>query len=147
MNTVFDETDRSSLYERLGGLTLDRTPLWGRMTCGQMLAHLTDGVRMTLGELVVQPKRGPLRFGPIRHAVIHWLPFPKGAPTAPELLVRRAEDCATEIAELRAVMERMASNAGTQAWEEHPAFGRMTEHDWGVLVYRHVDHHLRQFGA
>ena len=147
MKTVFDGTDRSALYERLDGLTLERTPLWGRMTCGQMLAHLTDGVRMTLGELAVQPKRGPLRFGPIRHAVIHWLPFPKGAPTAPELLVRCAEDCAVEIAALKAAVDRMAGMTGLQTWEEHPAFGRMTEHDWGVLVYRHVDHHLRQFGA
>lgn len=147
MNTVFNSSDREALYGRMNTLTLERTPLWGRMSCGQMLAHLTDGVRMTLGELAVQPKRGPLRLAPIRHAVIHWLPFPKGAPTAPELLVRRAEDCAVEIAELRAVMERMALRAGTPVWKEHPAFGRMTERDWGVLVYRHVDHHLRQFGA
>ena len=147
MNTVFNSTDRETLYARLNGLTLERTPLWGRMTCGQMLAHLTDGVRMTLGELTVQPKRGPLRFGPIRHAVIHWLPFPKGAPTAPELLVRRAQDSAVEIEALKEAMERLAAKAGTRTWEEHPAFGRMTEHDWGVLVYRHTDHHLRQFGA
>ena len=147
MKTVFNDTDRNALYERLDRLTLERTPLWGRMTCGQMLAHLTDGVRMTLGELAVPPRRGPLRLAPIRHAVIHWLPFPKGAPTAPELLVRRAEDTTAEIAELKAAMERMARRAGEKTWEEHPAFGRMTEHDWGVLVYRHVDHHLRQFGA
>ena len=147
MKTVFNDTDRNDLYERLGVLTLERKPLWGRMTCGQMLAHLTDGVRMTLGELAIKPKRGPLRFGPIRHAVIHWLPFPKGAPTAPELLVRHAEDSAVEIGELKSAMERMAGRAGEGTWEEHPAFGRMTEHDWGVLVYRHIDHHLRQFGA
>jgi hypothetical protein len=147
MKTVFNDTDRRAIYERQGGLTLERTPLWGRMTSGQMLTHLTDSVRMTLGELAVQPKRGPLRLGLIRHAVIHWLPFPKGAPTAPELLLRCAEDCAVEIAELKAAMERMASKAGTRTWEEHPAFGRMTEHDWGVLVYRHTDHHLRQFGV
>ena len=147
MKTVFNDTDRNALYERLGGLTLEQKPLWGRMTCGQMLAHLTDGVRMTLGELACKPKRGPLRFGPIRHAVIHWLPFPKGAPTAPELLVRHAENCAVEIGELKSAMERMARRAGEGTWEDHPAFGRMTEHDWGVLVYRHIDHHLRQFGA
>lgn len=147
MQTVFNVADREALYERLNGLTLERTPLWGRMTCGQMLAHLTDGVRMTLGELAVQPKRGPLRFGPIRHAVIHWLPFPKGAPTAPELLVRCTDDCVAEIAELKAAMERMAARAGEREWEDHPAFGRMTERDWGVLVFRHTDHHLRQFGV
>ena len=61
------------------------------MDCALMLAHLSESVRMALGELIVTTK-GPvvLRLPPIRHAVIHWLPFPKGAPTAPELLARRA---------------------------------------------------------
>ena len=49
MKTVFNDTDRNDLCERLGGLTLERKPLWGRMTCGQMLAHITEGVRWTLG--------------------------------------------------------------------------------------------------
>jgi hypothetical protein len=147
MQSVFNGTDRTALGERMCGLTLEHTPKWGKMTCAQMLAHLTDGVRMALGEITVKPKRGPLRLGPVRYAVIYWLPFPKGAPTAPELLVRRAVNCEAEVGELKAALERMVAKAGTPRWVEHPAFGRMTERDWGVMVYRHIDHHLRQFGV
>ena len=148
MRTVFNLEDRLTLARRIDALVASATPLWGRMDCPQMLAHLTDGVRMALGEFRVTGK-GPaaLRLPPIRHAVIHWLPFPKGAPTAPELLVRRATDWPAECAELKHLLERLGAMEGAREWPEHPAFGRLNSRDWGTLVHRHVDHHLRQFGA
>src|SRR4051812_26056401 len=101
MKSVFNETDRAELAARVDRLADDTAPLWGRMSCRQMLAHVSDGVRMSIGELPVRSKGGPLRIKPIRHAIIYWLPFPKGAPTAPELLARSAECSRTEAAELK----------------------------------------------
>jgi hypothetical protein len=126
MKSVFHQTDRLVLSHRLDAVTGASTPRWGRMDSRQMLTHLTDSVRMALGELAVKPRPGPLRLPPIRHAIIHWLPFPRSAPTAPELL---------------------AALEGAREWPEHPTFGRLRSRDWGVLTHRHVDHHLRQFGA
>lgn len=147
MRSVFHQNDRLSLARRLDAVNSASTPRWGRMDSRQMLTHLTDSIRMTLGELEVRPRSGPLRFPPLRHAIIHWLPFPKGAPTAPELLARRAEDCDAERAALKHLLERLGAMEGAREWPEHPAFGRLGSRDWGVLVHRHVDHHLRQFGA
>jgi hypothetical protein len=148
MSTVFNLNDRLTLARRIDALAATAAPRWGRMDCALMLAHLTESVRMALGELIVTTK-GPaaLRLPPIRHAVIHWLPFPKGAPTAPELLARRASDCKAECGELKHLLERIGAMEGAREWPEHPAFGRMNSHDWGTLMHRHVDHHLRQFGA
>ena len=102
MRTVFNLADRLELSRRLDALILEATPRWGRMDCPRMLAHLSDGVRMARGELSVSA-RGPgaLRLRPVRHALIYWLPWPKGAPTAPELIARRAADCQEERAELK----------------------------------------------
>jgi hypothetical protein len=147
MKSVFHQADRLALSHRLDAVTSASTARWGRMDSGQMLAHLSESLRMALGELAVQPRSGPLRLLPVRHAIIHWLPWPKGAPTAPELLVRRAEDFDAERAALRHLLERVGTLEGARDWPEHPAFGRMSSRDWGVLVYRHVDHHLHQFGA
>jgi hypothetical protein len=148
MRTVFKLADRLDLSRRLDALIPDASARWGRMDCPQMLAHLSDGVRMALGELRITTK-GPraLRIPPIRHAAIHWLPFPKGAPTAPELLTRRATDWQAECADLKHLLERMGAMEGAREWPEHHAFGRLNSRDWGTLVHRHVDHHLRQFGA
>lgn len=147
MKSVFYLGDRLALSHRLDAVTAASTPLWGRMDSRQMLAHLSDGVRMALGELNVQPRPGALRFPPIRHAIVYWLPFPKGAPTAPELLARRAEDYDAERASLKHLLERLGALEGARDWPEHPAFGRLGSRGWGVLTHRHVDHHLRQFGA
>jgi hypothetical protein len=147
MKSVYHQADRLALAHRLDAVTSASTAHWGRMDSRQMLAHLSDGVRMSLGELTVAPRSGPLRLPPVRHAIIYWLPFPKGAPTAPELLVRRAEDLEAERASLKHLLERLGALEGALDWPEHPSFGRLSSRDWGVLVHRHVDHHLRQFGA
>ncbi len=147
MKSLFNNNDRSHLSERLDALTEESKPQWGKMSCEQMLAHVADGIRMALGELPVQSRSGPLRFRPLRHAIIYWLPFPKGAPTAPELLARSAEDCMCEVIDIKSLLERFAARDEIQEWPEHPAFGQISRRDWGVLIYKHIDHHLRQFGV
>jgi hypothetical protein len=47
----------------------------------------------------------------------------------------------------RELLDRAASARTTDTWPEHPAFGKLSTRAWGVLIYRHMDHHLRQFGA
>ena len=147
MKTLWTEADRNELVVRLGRLNAESKPQWGKMNCPQMLAHLADGFRMTLGDLATQPKGGPLRFAPLKKLVIYWLPFPKGVPTAPELLARPSEGIEQESAAVKVLLTRIGQSAGRTAWPEHPAFGKLSAKDWGVLGYRHMDHHLRQFGV
>jgi hypothetical protein len=116
------------------------------MTSAQALAHLADALKMAFGELPVAMKKTPLRFAPLKQLIIYVAPFPKGAPTAPELLGRSAVDFDGEIASLAAMLDR-CGDAGQMFAAEHPAFGRLSRRDWGVLIYKHTDHHLRQFGV
>jgi hypothetical protein len=89
----------------------------------------------------------PLRYPPLKQFIVYIAPFPKNVPTAPELLARSPRDWGADIAELRSLIERFSARRGAEQWPDHPAFGRLSERAWGVLVYRHMDHHLRQFGA
>ena len=146
-HSIFNPADRAALLRRVATVTASSPRHWGRLTPGGMLAHLSESARMALGDLVIAPRRGPLRFPPLRHAIIHWLPFPKGAPTAPELVARTTDDCRPEAETLKALVERLAQRQGAAEWPVHPAFGALSERDWGVLAHRHMDHHLRQFGA
>ena len=149
MKTIFNPADRAAIERRLQHLPTGATPRWGKFTCGQMLAHLTDAARMALGDLPIGSGGAPafLSWPPVRHAVIHWLPFPKGAPTAPELLSRQAEPHQQEVDALLALIARVVANESAGQWARHPAFGTLTTRTWGVLVHKHIDHHLRQFGA
>ena len=138
---------RQELLDRLERLTPGATPLWGTMTAPQMLAHLVDWMLMAKGELKTAPKNRLLRFPPLKQLAIYWLPFPRGVPTAPELISRKPSDWAIERAAVRAHMQWFETLDPNVVWPEHPVFAKMSTQAWCVLGYRHMDHHLRQFGV
>jgi hypothetical protein len=147
MKSFWNEPDRAEVRERLARLTPGHAARWGRMSAPQMVGHLSDALRMSFGELPVRSKRLPLRYWPLKQLVIYLLPFPKGAPTAPELVSRTPDEWDAERRACTELVDRFGAERPERAWPEHPAFGRLSPRAWGVLAYRHADHHLRQFGV
>jgi hypothetical protein len=147
MPTIWDDATRAALVARARRLTPQHAAKWGQFTAAGMLAHLNEAARMTLGELEVRAKAPPfLKLAPVRYLLVHVLPMPKSAPTAPELLARcAAADLAAEQETFAALCDKLGRATGLAP--AHPAFGRMTRDDWGVLSHKHADHHLRQFGV
>jgi hypothetical protein len=145
MKSFFDVDVRRSLQERIERINSESRPLWGKMNAEQMLTHLMQSMRMAVGELTTQSKKIPIRYPPLRQLVVYVLPWPKGSPTAPELIPADSETIADSKRELSRLAEKFVSHTGP--WPEHPAFGNLGRTAWGVLVRRHVDHHLRQFGV
>src|SRR5688500_12611687 len=86
MGSILNEQDRAAIDRRLRSLSVSSTRRWGSMDVVAMLQHLRLSARMTLGELLVPSvnKRAFQTF-PLKHVILYVLPFPKGAPTAPEL--------------------------------------------------------------
>jgi hypothetical protein len=147
MKSIWQDASRRELSDRLGALTWDRRAQWGKFTAPQMVCHLADSLKMAMGDLPVASKHLPIRYTPLKQLIIFVAPFPKGAPTAPELLAREPRAWAHDVADARSLLDRAASSPSTDGWPEHPAFGALSRRAWGVLIYRHMDHHLRQFGA
>ena len=147
MHSLFNPRDHSNLHDRVQRLKADLKPRWGTMTAVQMVAHLADSLRMASGEIEVAPKRVPFRYSPLKELVLYLLPVPKGLPTAPELIARKPGDWTAEVADLRDQLNGLVQRGAEALAPEHPAFGRLSAKQWGVLIYRHVDHHLRQFGV
>jgi hypothetical protein len=147
MPTAWDPAVRDGLLARARALTPQHTAKWGKFTAAGMLAHLNESTRMATGELPVTAKAPPfLRWPPLRYLIIHRLPMPKSAPTAPELLARcGAAELATEQALFATSFSRL--DGRSHRLVPHPAFGALSHTDWGVLIHKHVDHHLRQFGV
>ncbi|MEO8500497.1 MAG: DUF1569 domain-containing protein [Vicinamibacteria bacterium] len=144
--TLLDPGVEHDLQERLMRLTAETRGRWGRMSAAQMLRHLGSAVRMATGDLDIPRRNTPLRLFPIKQLIVFVLPFPKSAPTAPALV---SSDEADFDAERKALSELLGSFAKRDlaAWPEHPAFGALDRDQWGVMVWKHVDHHLRQFGV
>jgi hypothetical protein len=148
MRSVLIEKDREALGRRIAALTPAASPRWGRMSVDRMLAHLSQSARMALGELPVRPKgKRAFQVFPLKHLILYVFPFPKSAPTAPELLAAPPATVEDEKRALLDLMARLGRGPREGAGPTHPLFGPLSREEWGALAYKHSDHHLRQFGA
>jgi hypothetical protein len=84
----------------------------------------------------------------VRGSVFGEKPFSKNSPTDPTFVVREPCDFAAERSRLLALIDRFVQRGAAAAGNAtHAFFGRMSGEEWGRLMYKHIDHHLRQFGA
>lgn len=144
-----DRTGRQAILDRLAALTPEHPRLWGRMEPAQLLPHLAGGLRLALGERKLGDPPPPSVRGAVqRYLAIHWLPWPKGRIQSPPGSFATASlgwERDREV--LIGLIERFAATPPVELAGTHPTFGRMRTRDWDVLQYRHLDHHLRQFGV
>ena len=149
--TLADADCKAEILARVRSLRSDSAPRWGRMSAHQMVCHVVDCNRMALGELDVMSTKARLPRAFVKWVSLYTpMPWPAGLPTNPELDQdvdgNRPGDFSADRAALEATVEQLTSRAGRGQWPRHPDFGAMSEGDWLRWGYRHIDHHLRQFG-
>lgn len=150
MPTIFDPDSAKAFQSRIDRLTPDARALWGRMTASQMVCHLTDSCKVALGDTPTTLKPGILSNRVVRWLIISVLPFPRGkAPTSREFLVTSPSEWQADVRSLGEHLERVRTKGGDSEaqWNIHPSFGAMSTTQYGKLIYKHMDHHLRQFGV
>jgi Protein of unknown function (DUF1569) len=150
MKNLFDPSKSAEITNRIAQLTPASARQWGTMSAAQMLAHCSNGVEMAMGEIL--PKRVFLGrvLGPIIKplALKNDDPMRRNSPTAKEIVVADDRDLPTEQARLIGLLNRFAA-AGPPCCTTHPHafFGPLTPDQWAILMYKHLDHHLRQFSV
>lgn len=147
MKSIWDPRRQEELLTRIRRLTPESRSRWGRMTCPQMVVHVTDSFDLYMGVLGAAGRRTPLQYPPVKQAFVYLVPIPRNVPTAPELLARVPGEWHDEIARLLRGISTFGAQHARRDWPPHPVFGRMSRRAYGVLAYRHTDHHLRQFGV
>jgi len=126
--SLFDAQRRHEVLERVSRLAPDRKPQWGRFTAPQMVCHVSCDLRHGLGELETGPPRGLLAH-------------------APEFLATPPTTWRADISRLRDLIGRFSDRGPAAEWPASRVFGRISGRSWGVMLYKHLDHHLRQFGV
>ena len=152
MKTLARQRDQVEILRRLRMVRPESARRWGRMTAHQMVCHLTDSMRMVIGEKPVTRAAGPLQVTVVKWFALYVpMRWPAGIPTTPELDQQlggtRPGDFATDVGRLEALLERIVVKTKPPDSRRHPIFGRMSESAWLRWAYLHADHHLRQFGA
>ncbi len=150
MTTLFDPDAGARLDDRIGQLSAASTRQWGTMDVGQMLEHTAGQFRLALAEHSSPARRTFLSYPLVKQLLVYAVPWPKNSPTVPELRVTAPADPAdfeAGRARLRALIERFVAFGPGHAFAVHPGFGCLSGRAWGRLAWRHLDHHLRQFGV
>ena len=124
-------------------------PLWGKMNAGQMMAHCQVPIRVAFGEAKLSGRFFGILLGPwIKKIVLSEKPFKKGLPTHKSFLVTDERNFEIEKDRLRECVVRFSTYGKERIGKyPHPFFGKMTPEEWGTSMYKHLDHHLQQFGV
>jgi hypothetical protein len=150
MKNLFEAARVEEVKERMAQLRPDSERLWGKMNAPQALAHCSAAVEWAVGDRI--PPR--MFLGRIMGRFVKPMvlgndePMRRNSPTAKDLVVQDERDLGTERERLRGLIDRFAAG-GPKACTTHPHsfFGKLTPEEWATLMYKHLDHHLRQFGV
>ena len=148
MKNLFDASTAEEIKQRIALLRPDSPRQWGIMSPAQAAAHCSAGLELASGER--KPPRKAVGW------VLGWIikpmalgndsPMRRNAPTM--IAVQDDRNLDVERERLRALVDRFVA-AGPEGCTTHPHsfFGRLTPTEWAILTYKHLDHHLRQFGV
>jgi hypothetical protein len=150
MKNLFEAARVEEVKQRIARLRPDSDRQWGKMNAPQAVAHCSGGLELALGDL--RPPRVLLGriLGPIIKPIMfkNDEPMRRNSPTAKALVIQDERDLEKERTRLYGLIDRFVAN-GPQGCTTHPHsfFGPLKPEEWAILMYKHLDHHLRQFGV
>ena len=149
MKNLYEPETVDEVISRINKLQPATQPHWGKMDVAQMLAHCSATMDMASGRL--NPPRillGRL-IGPLfKTILINEKPFGKNGPTHKKLIISDQRDFVREQERLKNSVQQFHDHGEAGCTKRpHPFFGKLSAQDWSRGMYKHLDHHLRQFGA
>ena len=146
MKSIFDKNNFEELQMRLQKINSTSTPLWGKMNVAQMLHHLNLTVEAPLGK--IETKGKPNFFMKIFKSVLYNdKPFGKGDPTPKDFKTTGTFNFETEKEKCLSNLKDVFAENINGKYSPHVFFGKITNEQWGFHFYKHIDHHLKQFGV
>ena len=147
MTSIFNPNDNQKIIDRINHLTPDSQAQWGKMTVTQMFKHSEAAISVAFSEKELKINFLMKLLGRILKKKVFNSEFQKNSPTAPEFIFKESYDFDTSKAALIEKFSRFAQGKQSITLMQHPFWGKMTHDDWDKLMWKHMDHHLRQFGV
>jgi hypothetical protein len=149
MKNIVEPAHLAEVNRRIDLLKFDSPRRWGTMSPAQMLLHCRLQIGLGTGE--VKSKQlypAPIQWI-VKHTVGFRIPWSRNLPTAPAMVSTKNDglDFETEKAALLNTIAHFAHLPADAPLAGHPIFGAMNKDEWGRIIYKHLDHHLRQFGV
>jgi hypothetical protein len=149
MKSLFDKSTYYEITQRLNSLSLASQRQWGKMDVAQMLAHCKAAFTVPLSDKKMPRSFLGLMVGwMIKAKLYNDSPWKKNLPTAPNFIIKGERDFEKEKQELFGLINQFYNGGPANVGKfPHPMFGTYTPEQWGKSMYKHLDHHLRQFGV
>lgn len=150
MKNLFDKEVMDETVQRINSLTSTTQKQWGKMDVAQMLAHCTVPYELVYENKHPKPngfKKFIIKLF-VKNLVVSEKPYKQNGPTAPEFVIKENKDFEVEKNRLIAYI-----NKTHQLGEAHfdgkmsHSFGILSKKEWNNMFYKHLNHHLTQFGV
>lgn len=150
MKSLFDAATTTEIKNRIARLGPASQRQWGKMNAAQAMAHCATAMEWAVGDIVAPRMFLGRILGPLAKSKVlsDETPMSRNSPTAKSLVVTNERDLEKERQRLCTLIDRFCQG-GPHSCTKHPHtfFGSLTPDEWSRLMYKHLDHHLRQFGA
>ncbi len=148
MESVLDASNLKDFVKRAENVQEKTLQSWGKMNAAQMFQHLNKSIAFLFTDEKVKRMFAGRIIGKLilKKALKEATPISKNSPTAPSFVADTSVDFNAEKSLFLKRLQQFSSF--TEADFEgkiHPFFGKMTGNQWNVLIYKHLDHHFKQF--
>jgi len=147
MQSIYNANDNAAMIARINSLTSESKALWGKMTVDQMIKHTTEAISVAFGERDLKINFLMRFLGRMMKNKIFNSEFSRNSPTAPEFVFKEKYDFEESKDVLIEKFSRFAKGHESIKLMQHPFWGPLSYEDWNKLMWKHLDHHLRQFGV
>jgi hypothetical protein len=144
---LFDPAVKQDIIARINKLTSQSQPVWGKMNVAQMLAHLQMPIGVAIGSHKLKRTLFGRIVGPLAKPILYNnKPFKRNLPTDKSFIMHTSQkEFETEKQKLLHMLNSFSET--TMVNEPHPFFGKLTKDQWSIGSWKHLDHHLQQFGV
>jgi hypothetical protein len=150
MKSLFNTEDNQEIINRINSLKNTSQALWGKMNVSQMLSHAQVPLKVAFGEMKLKRGIPGILFGSMirKKLTRDERPFDRNLPTDKGFIVTDEREFEKEKNDLIETVKRFREMGPEGLSKDpHPFFGKLTSSDWDQIQWKHLDHHLRQFGA
>jgi hypothetical protein len=147
---IFSKEVSDNIVQRINNLTRDTQQKWGKMSVAQMLAHCNVTYEMVHENIHPKPN-ALMKFilkMLVKNKVVNETPYPHNNRTAPQFLIKETRDFEVEKQRLiNYIKKTQQSGENFFHNKQSHSFGALTTTEWNNMFYKHLNHHLTQFGV
>jgi len=147
-NNLLNPDAAEAIINRVLRLRVSQPAYWGEMNATEMLLHCN----LCNSQILTESKSGQKT--KVKQLLLRLLVIYMGSNFKKNIRADKRNDTKGRIKSSDFDVEKKRfiqlvkqfPNVNKPLTLTHPAFGNISTREWGVAAYKHMDHHLRQFG-